>query len=102
MYYLDKREIIFDKPKHIGFTIHESSKLKMYKTYYKKLQAHFGNNLHIYHMDTDSLVISFDTDDLVTDLKNFQDKYDMSDFRNLRNILNYMTQEITKSFVKSK
>ena len=76
----------FSQPIHIGFTKHELSELSVYKTHYIKLQSHFGeSNLKSQYMDTDSLGISFETDDLVPDLKKLQVKYGMFDFSNIQN-----------------
>ena len=42
-------------------------------------------HLKKYYMDTDSLVMSFETDDLVLNLKKLHGKQDMFDFSNLEN-----------------
>ena len=39
-----------------------------------------------HYMDTDSLVMSFETDDLVLNLKKLHGKQDMFDFSNLENL----------------
>ena len=44
----------FSKPIRIGFTIYDSSKLFMIKTYYNELQSIFGENkFKGHHMITD-------------------------------------------------
>ena len=37
------------------------------------------------YLDTISLTLSFETDELVTDLKKLEEKYNMFDFSNLKN-----------------
>ena len=46
-----------DKPIYLGFAISEKSKLLMHKTYYDKLQTHFGEKIvQLHYMATDSFV----------------------------------------------
>ena len=71
---------------HIRFTIYDLSKLFTYKSCYKKLQTYFGeNNLKINYIETNSIVMSFETDDLVTDLKAISRKIRYVQFSNLKN-----------------
>ena len=42
----------------------------MYETYYDKLQPYFGNeNLDLHCIETDALVLSMNTKDIIKDLK---------------------------------
>ena len=51
-------EILTDKPIYLGFVVLELSKLKVYKTYYDKLQPYFGKeNIELLYGDSDSLII---------------------------------------------
>ena len=46
------------------------------KTYYKILKINFAeNNLKWHHLDTESPVRLFETDDLVKDLENIQENF---------------------------
>ena len=55
-----------DSPIYLGFTVLELSKLHMYETYYDILQPYFGEkNLHLHYMDTDSLILSVNTNDII-------------------------------------
>ena len=60
-----------DKPIYLGYSVLELSKLLMYETYYDILQPYFGQEIiHLHYMDTDSLVLSVNTKDIIKDLKN--------------------------------
>ena len=51
----------------------------MYETYYGKLQPYFGQgNVQLHYMDTDSFVLSVNTNDITEDLKNLEDIFDFS------------------------
>ena len=53
------------------------------KLFKKKLQSYFGESkLKSLHMDRDSFVTYFETNDLNTNRKKLQVKNDMSDFSN--------------------
>ena len=68
-----------DKPKYLGFSVLELSKLLLYETYYDKLQPYFGQNyLHIHYMDTGSFVWSVNTKDNIKELKILEDIFDFS------------------------
>ena len=68
-----------DKAIYVGFAILELSKLHMYETYYDTLQPYFGQeNLQLHYIDTDGLILSMNTKDIINDLKNLEDKFDFS------------------------
>ena len=69
-----------DKPKHVGFAILELSKLQMYQTYYINIQPCFGQeNLQLHYIDTDGMILSMRTENIIKDLKNLEDIFDFSD-----------------------
>ena len=69
-YTFKQNEVLLDKPIYVGFAVLELSKLHMYETYYKKLQAYFGQrNLQCLYMDTDSFVLSMKTGNITEVLK---------------------------------
>ena len=77
-YVFRKNEVLMDKPKYLGFAVLELSKLHMYETYYDKLQPYFGQkNIQLYNMDTDSFILSVSTKDIIKDLKNLEDIFDL-------------------------
>ena len=68
-----------DKAIYIGFSILELSKLHMYETYYDTLQPYFGQeNLQLHYIDTDGMIFSMKTKDIIKDLKNLEDIIDFS------------------------
>ena len=68
-----------DKAISVGFAILELSKLHMYETYYNKLQPYFGQEkLQLHYIDTDGMVLSLNTKDIINDLKILEDIFDFS------------------------
>ena len=65
-YVFIKNEVLMDKPIHLGFAVLEISKLHMYETWYDKLHSYFGEkNLHLHYMDTESFILSVNTEDII-------------------------------------
>ena len=74
-----KNEVVMDKAIFVGFAILELSKLHMYETYYDTLQPYFGQeNLQLQYIDTDGMILSMKTKDIIKDLKNLEDIFDFS------------------------
>ena len=68
-----------DKTIYVGFAILELSKLYMYETYYDTVQPYFGQkNLQLHYIDTDGMILSMNTKDIINDLKNLDDTFDFS------------------------
>ena len=68
-----------DKAIYVGFAILELSKLHMYETYYDTLQPYFGQeNLQLHYVDTDGVILSMKTKDIIKDLKSLEDIFDFS------------------------
>ena len=68
-----------DKAIYVGFAILELSKLHMYETYYDTLQPYFGQeNFQLHYIDTDGMILSMKTKDIIKDLKNIGDIFDFS------------------------
>ena len=75
-----------DKAIYVGFAILELSKLHMYETHYDTLQPYFGQeNLQLHYIDTDGMILSMRTENIIKDLKNLGDIFD---FSNLMKIMN--------------
>ena len=50
----------------------------MYETYSDKLQPYFGlEKIHLHYMDSDSFILSVNTKDIIKDLKNLEDIFDI-------------------------
>ena len=75
---LEKKEIIFDKPIYIGFSILELSKLHMYKLHYDLFKKNFQTFCTLLYMDTDSLIYEFVTDDIYSFIYNNKNSFDLS------------------------
>ena len=78
-YTFKKNEVVMDKAIYVGFPILELSKLQMYETYYDTLQPYFGQKkLQLHYIDTDGMILSMKTKDIIKDLKNLEDIFDFS------------------------
>ena len=78
-YTFKKNEVVMDKAIYVGFAILELSKLHMYETYYDTLQPYFGQeNLQLQYIDTDGMMLSMKTKDIIKDLKNLEEIFDFS------------------------
>ena len=81
VYKFDKEKTVFDKPIYLGFTVLELSKLLMYEFYYNKLQPYWKQSIQLHYMDTDSFILSFDTNHqkLINFLQENKDEFDFSE-----------------------
>ena len=78
-YTFKENEVVMDKAIYVGFAILELSKLHMYETYYDKLQPYFGQeNLQLHYIDTDGMILSMKTKNIIKVLKNLEDIFDFS------------------------
>ena len=75
----DKEKTVFDKPVYLGFCVLKLSKLLMYEFYYHKLQPYYNNNVKLHYMDTDSVILSIETGDLIKDWEYFKNDFDFSE-----------------------
>ena len=74
-----KNKIVMVKAIYVGFAILELSKLHMYETYYDTLQPYFGQeNLQLHYIDTDGMILSMRTENIINDLKNLEYIFDFS------------------------
>ena len=68
-----------DKAIYVGFGILELSKLHKYETYYDTLQPYFGQeNVQLHYIDTDGMILSMETENIIKDLKKLEDIFDFS------------------------
>ena len=64
---------------YVGFAILEMSKLHMYETYYDTLQHYFSQeSLQLHYTDTDGMILSMITKDIIKNLKNLEDIFDFN------------------------
>ena len=74
-----QNQVVMDKAIYVGFAILELSKLHMYETYCDTLQTYFGQeNLQLHYIDTDGMILSMRTKEIIKDLKNLEDIFDFS------------------------
>ena len=72
-YTFKENQVVMDKAIYVGFSILELSKLHMYETYYDTLQPYFGQeNLQLHNFDTDGMILSMKTENIIKDLKNIR------------------------------
>jgi len=77
----EKKEVIFDKPIYVGFSILELSKLHMYFLHYSIIKKHYNNKALLMYMDTDSLIYELKTEDMYLDIKNMINYFDTSVYK---------------------
>ena len=78
-YTFKRNEVVMDKAIYVGFAILELSKLHMYETHYDTLQPYFSQeNLQLHYIDTDGMILSMRTENIIKDLKNLEDIFDFS------------------------
>ena len=76
-----KKSCVFhNKPFYVGYSILELSKMVMYSFYYKVLKSYYPepDSLRLLYSDTDSLLLSIETSDLLGDLKALEEVFDFS------------------------
>ena len=78
-YTCKQNQVVMNKSIYVGFTILELSKLHMYETYYGTLQPYFEQeNLQLHYIDTDGMILSMKTENIIKDLKKLEDIFDFS------------------------
>ena len=77
----------------------ELSKLLMYETYYDKFQPYSGEENSQYHYgDTDAMVLSIKTKDIVEDLYNLRDLFDFSNLNRELKLFNEENKKVVGKF----
>ena len=77
------------------FAILQLSKLNMYETYYDSLQPYFGQeNLQLHYIDTDGMILSMKTENIIKDLKNLEDIFDFSNLDESHEIFSNKNKKI--------
>ena len=78
-YTFKQNQVVMDKAIYVGFAILELSKLHMHQTYYDTLQPYFGQeSLQLHYIDTDGMILSTKTKDIIKYIKNLEDIFDFS------------------------
>ena len=98
-YSFKKNEVLMDKPIYLGFAVLELSKLHMYETYYDNIQPYFGQeNIQLHYMDTDSFILSINTNDIIRDLKNLEDIFDFSNLNAKHELFSNKNKKVIGKF----
>ena len=91
--------VVMGKAIHVGFAILELSKLHMYETYYDTLQPYFGQeNLQLHYFDTDGMILSMKTKDIIKDLKNLEDIFDFSNLDENHEVFSNKNKKVIGKF----
>lgn len=78
---LNKRHVRYSKPIFVGFSILDVSKTCMYDFYYGHIKQKYGDKALLLYTDTDSLILSIETENFYDDMKNNIDLYDTSNYK---------------------
>ena len=96
VYKFDKEKTVFDKPIYLGFTVLELSKLLMYEFYYNKLQPYWKQSIQLHYMDSDSFILSFDTNhqELINFSQENKDEFDFSELDKSHELYNPINKKV--------
>ena len=98
-YTFKKNEVVMDKAIYVGFAILELSKLYMYETYYDTLQPYFGQeNLQLHYVDTDGMILSMKTKDIIKDLKILENIFDFSNLDEKHELFSERNKKVIGKF----
>ncbi|XP_015795454.1 uncharacterized protein LOC107371803 [Tetranychus urticae] len=74
--------VLMDKAIVSGFTVLELSKLHVYKLYYGRFKKYYGDKVQLVYSDTDSFLLEIKSNNIITDMKQFNDIMDFGDLPN--------------------
>ena len=98
-YTFKENEGLMDKPIYLGFSVLELRELLMYDTFYDKLEPYFGQeSIQLHYMDTDSFVLSVNTKDIIKNLKNSEDIFDIINLDKNHELFSKKKQKIIAKF----
>ena len=83
VYEYNKGSKVLDKPLYLGLSVSQLSKVLMYECYHDEVLAHWGKQVQLHHLDTDSIILSIKTENLIKDLEYFKDNFDFSELDKL-------------------
>ena len=99
-YTFKQNQVVMDKAIYVGFAILELSELHMYETYYDKLQPYFGQeNLQLHYIDTDGMILSTRTENIIKDLKNLENKFDFSNLDENHELYSNKNKKVIAKFI---
>ena len=96
VYKFDKEKTVFDKSIYLGFSVLELSKLLMYEYNYHTLEPYWQNKVQLHYMDTDSFILSFDTNhqELINFLQQNKDEFDFSELDKSHELYNPINKKV--------
>jgi len=75
-----KTKVELNKPIYVGLAILDVSKTLMYEFHYGYIKAKYGDDAQLCFTDTDSLLYDIKTDDVYSDMKEEQERFDTCDY----------------------
>ena len=97
-YTFKQNEVKTDKSVYLGFSVLELSKFLMYETYYDKLQPYIGEISKLQYMDCDSFILSFETQNIIRDLKSLEDLFDFSNLNESNELFSNKIKKVVGKF----
>ena len=98
-YTFKQNQIVMDKAIYVGFAFLELSKLHMYETYYDTLQPYFGQeNLQLQYIDTDGVILTMKTENIIKDLNNLKDIFDFSNLDENHELFSQKNKKVIGKF----
>ena len=98
-YTFKQNEVVLDRAIDVGFAILELSQLHRYETYYDKLQPYFGQeNLQLHLIDTDGMILSMKTENIINDLKRLEDNFDLSNLHENHELFSEKNKKVVGNF----
>ena len=78
---MKRKNVVLNKPRYVGFTVLELSKLHMYDMHYNYVKSKYGDRAKLLFTDIDSLMYKIETKDFFRDISlDIHDKFDTSNF----------------------
>lgn len=77
---MHKSHLVLNRPVYVGMSILDLSKYLMYDFYYNQMKAQYGEQCQLLYTDTDSLLLSIETEDVYKDIGRHAALYDTSDY----------------------
>ena len=73
-----KSNLVLNRPVYVGMSILDFSKHLMYDFFYNQLKTQYGESCQLLYMDTDSLLLEIENEDMYKDMAQNQTLYDTS------------------------
>ena len=71
---MNKTKVKINKPRYLGLSILDISKILMYEFWYNYMKPKYNDNVKLCYMDTDSFVMNIKTSDFYKDIANDVEK----------------------------